>query len=421
MRSPSPRSRGAEMTTYRSTTLKLFGQNCPAALGFYESGAPIDREIFQTGVSAHSVLQALGEHANKLGRPANEAETVTIGQSTARALITKGRAFDGVPEPPINPEHAFEGRDLALRWHAEHPVSPTGQYEIGIAMKADGTPARYGSPESRYQAILDALDFYVHEDEEYSLNVAHVTDYKSAWPTDETELDTLQCKGHAVLVSLLGDHDLIRQQIVNLRTMQSFFREIWPQTDEGRALIEQWKRDILETCDAADGVREARPGAGCVGCRYAPICPDSWDVALRSGPVGAPPAHLFAVAKGLCNELAPLAREQCAEGLVEVPGGTVGYHEKPARRMSPDAYRLMVHRWFDVDDDFQWDAAHGQLLGFINAMQPGVTQADKVAKALFPGRGTDAERDDFLGETTETVIQRRFGVEPTKQSSEEAV
>ena len=404
------------MTTYRSTTLRNFTRHCPAALGFYEAGAPIDREIFATGIAAHAVLERLGRRARDLGRPCNEAEAAAVAQATTRTLIAEGRSFDGVPEPPLSPDDATAGRDLALDWHREHPESPTALYEQGLAMTLEGEACAYDDPRARYKGALDVLDRTEEGDEEWSGVVVTVEDHKSSWAADESELDSTQFRGYVVLAWLHHpDADLIRYTVNSLRMRARWSREIYPGDPEGRATLERWRRDVLLACDAADRTREARPGAGCMGCSYIYHCEH---VTIAAD--GADAAVRFAAIEALRDAAGRDARLMAAESPIIIPGGAVGYHAKEKRTPTDDAYRTLALTWCNVSVEREdaWCAENGDILGLLKAMRMGVSQLDAIAKVLY-GRGEQAARADFLDAVTTTVVDRRFGVERVAIDNEE--
>ena len=397
------------MSTYRSTTLKLFDRNCPAALGFYEDGATADRDFMQPGIAAHAILQATTQDANVMGRELEHEECEVVADRVVRTLIETGRSFDGVPEPPMAPGHAFAGRTLALERRFYHPARPGPDAEVGLAIDSAGKPVAYDAPTARYKAIVDEIEVTTVGDEERSAQGVVIREYKSAWPTDESELDTLQTRGQAVLVAAhYGDAEVIVRTVVNLRTGQTFEREVYPGSD--RALIDEWRAEIFAACDAADATREARPGVGCTGCVYVQECEAAWG-ALFSDEGG--PAPRWAIAEAVREAYAPLARIQAKHGPVEIEGGTVGYHTKDKREPMSDAVRILAFEWFNVphEEEETWCAQEATLLGLLYALRLGAGNYERAAKGLFPERGTKLERAEFLERVLTTTQVPVFGIE----------
>lgn len=405
------------LTRHRSTSLRYFTKHCPSALGFYERGEEMDRDFFAAGIAAHAVLQELGDAAREKGRPLDEKHTQRLADAVARILITDGRSFDGNHEPPLPPDAAVEGRDLALAWVLDNPPSPTARHEVGLAIDAKGNACAYDDESARYVAILDVLDVEEVGTEEYSGTAAVVTEWKTAWPTDESELDTIQTRGHAVLVDAAapGKYDLIIRRVVNLRTRQTFEHALSPEEDG--ALLEQWKRDVLLLCDAADVTREARPGAGCGGCPWAHRCPDAWSAVKDSQDV----ALQFAAAQAIRDDLFYLAKLVCKEQSQPVAGGLVGYHAKPGRKVPDDAYRTLAAHWFGVlaENEDAWAAEHSSMLGLLAALRLGVTQVEAAAKALYPGRDGKLAREELLESLTQPSVRRQFGVERVEAAAQD--
>ena len=100
--------------TQRSTSLNLLTRTCPKALDHYESGAHYDRDVFQVGIAAHAVFEALNASTVANNAIPETEEMERIADATIRRLVLQGRSFDGVPEPPPKVEQAMAGMRLAL-------------------------------------------------------------------------------------------------------------------------------------------------------------------------------------------------------------------------------------------------------------------------------------------------------------------
>lgn len=260
------------MTVYRPTALRMASRHCPRALDYYEQNRSYFRDHYAVGIAAHAVLEALGHHRAKLpllaGTEMRPEVQRDIAEQVVRKLITTGRAFDGKPEPPLSPDAAFEGRDLALRWALANPLSPTASYELGAGFDRDWQPVGYDDPSARFRLIFDVLDTIEESDEESGSTGLLVRDYKTAWSTGQEELDSLQMKAQAVCAVALNcrsltemDYSFVKQEVVNLRTMQSFNRTIWidgmgHSTEvDGVSLLAGWQRDLTMAMDALDEMR----------------------------------------------------------------------------------------------------------------------------------------------------------------------
>lgn len=396
---------------HRSSSLRYFVRNCPKALGFYEDNAPADRSIFQTGIAAHAVLQAVTDQCNQLGRPLEYEECIPVAEQVFATLIAEGRSFDKKPEPPMQPDAAVEGKDLALQWLLWNPPSHTARAEVGLAMRADGTPCDYHAADARYVAILDEIDG-PHEigDEDYNAVSVSIADHKTAWPTDVSELMTMQFRGQAVLVAThYPEATEIVQAAHNLRTRKIFEHRIHPHEPEGRELIEQWRADIFALCDAADKTREARPGHNCLTCTYAPLCDDAWQALTGNNDL----VSRYAMIENLRGQYKDVAVEACQENARVTSYGTVGYHAKEIKKPTAESHRALIMEWFDLSpeqyDDFA--AENASLVGLLRALKLSNGNHEAVAKALYPGRGTALPRAEYISKATESAVQRRFGVE----------
>lgn len=382
------------MKTYRSSTLRLFSRHCPHALALHEQGAPQDRSIFEVGVAAHDCLEAIGHACKRAGRVLEQPEADEVAHEAFRALISTGRDFEGTPEPPLSPDAAAEGRDLATRWYARNGLSASAEYEVRLTL-----------PDGRYKARVDALEVVDEVAEEWSARVLVIDEYKTAWPTNAGELDTIQTRGHVVLGALAyPDVDVIRRRVHNLRTLGTFEHEVDMHDPETPALLARWEADLRAMCDAADSTREPRPGIGCAGCMYATVCEHSF-------PTADNPLEMWASAEIIREAFAPLARAAAAEDACLVQHGQIGYLAKEASKPVERAHVLLAQHWHSVHDDDlpAWEAEHAAWLGLLQAMQIGKTNIDKAIKALYPGRDGRDARNDALGVLLETVIETRFG------------
>ena len=405
------------MIPNRSTLVQLAHDHCPAAVDFEIAGRRGDRSIFQPGIAAHAVLQVVAEEQNRLERLLTDAEKEEVGHNVVRALVTEGRAFDGVPEPAMHPDQAMAGRDIALEYLSEHEVPLEGKPEAGIAADADWKIVPYG-PTAHWRALLDVVEVRPYGDEESEGVMVIVTDYKSAWPTDESELDTIQMKGQALLaVALHPDVDFVQQQVINLRTGALYKRSIMLD-EQGQQLLARWREDIkiaklwAEVRDEK-GNRRMLPGAGCIGCPFAAICP-----ATRMQPDGEGPearAVLYATLKARADALAPEVRLLTKEAPIRLlDGSVIGYVAKPRRRPTEAATKVLlaaIERLHGDDhadpSDLAWLDAHGAGLSMLRGLSLTTTNLENIAKVLFNKR-PKAEREAFVASITETYMIREF-------------
>ena len=397
------------MSTYRPTTLQLANRHCPRAVDYYEERRQAFRDVYSVGIAAHAILDVLGQE----GKRRALSEDTTVADRVAQQLMVAGRTFDGVAEPPLPPDAVLEGRDLALSWIARNPLSLTAEYELGLGFSASWSPTGYSHADAdvRFRLIYDVVDRVDHEDEETAGSGVVVRDYKSAWPTGQGELDTIQMRAQAVCAWLRWPElDFVRQEVVNLRTGELFSRTLWYQQDQ--AVLQRWWRDLELAMEALDqmtaGARPARPGAGCMGCPWVLSCEAASQFvrdarlggALAGGLDRATVARAFLVADAQRQALVALAKRATEEGAVDVGDGClVGTAAQPGRAARADAGRLAWR---------VWQERGGDLDGFLRALGPGVTSLQGVARLLLPRK--KAEQEQLLDQWTEPSPRTVFGL-----------
>ncbi len=393
------------MTAYRSTTLRLLTDHCARALDFAESGAFRDASQFAGGINAHAVLQAIGESGP-------EADQRAIAESVVRQLVTAGRSFDGIPEPPMNPEQAVQGREIALRYLATHGLPIGARYEQGLAVDRRWQPVPYDSPDAYYRAAIDVIEVSEQEDEEgYRAQVVATTDWKSAWPTSAAELETIQLRGQAAVAwAHYPDATVLIRRAVNLRTGAVYEAETIMDED-GQAQVQQWRRDIEHLIAAAeargpDGRRAARPGRGCIGCPYLMECPDSRPM---RGSSATDLAREWILIEARRTAVGQLLRGYCEETEIDTGDGVVGYFEKSRQTAAPDAPQAIADAWFNGEPP-------EPVLGLLMALKLGAGNVEAVAKQLHPFTRSDSawkeERAALLEKCLMVQVGTEFGVLP---------
>lgn len=391
------------MGCYRPTTLKLASAHCPRAVDFYEQNAPSFRDHFAVGIAAHDVLAKIGEMALFLGRAPLPEEMQREAAGIARGLMEQGRVFEGNREPPISAEDAFAGRDLALAY-AVRPdatwATKGAWYERGFAFDVEWNSISFASKNRRFRLILDKIEIITEEGEDYAGRLAVVTDYKSAWPTDESELSTYQMRAQAVAVYLtMADVlDGIRLQVINLRTGKTFGFDLWFESG-GREQIEAWKSEITDYMTALDkmtnhGRRPARPGIGCLGCPYAMGC-DADIVESDRAAMGMRLAKL----EGEREQLIKALKAATAEHAIQLADCEVGYEVKLSRTPKDDALTAIKATWF---------AAGGDWSGLLRSLKPTMAMLSTVAQKLYPESKDD--QTAIIEEWSTVKHGKEFGV-----------
>ena len=406
---------------YHPTELTLLTENCPAALDMREKRIPYDRTLFAAGIAAHAIMEIAGNKIRELDRQLEPEEIATVAAEVVKKLISEGRSYDGNPEPPLNAEKVFEGRDMAVKYLNEKSLSTTGLCEIGFAYDKSWKSVDYYSENARFRTILDVLDVIEDGNEEWVGRILVVTDYKTSWRADKSELDTLQRRAQAVTAwksKYCEDVDGIRLRVVNLRTGAEYSREIWL-TENGQETLKQWQSDLEYAMDAADwtdqdGKRSASPGLGCTNCSYVKSCEPAKAFMYHTdledfGPEGI--ANAYAIAKSLPKEYETMARAACDRSTIDTGAGLVGFIDKERKVATSDAPDCL---WAT------WKGAGGDVVGLLTAMRLGSSSLESAAKKLY-GRGAMDLRKEFIDKLIEKQPYASFGIKKTKEEDNDGL
>lgn len=400
------------MTAYHSTAISLVSRCCPFALQLREEGTPEDRSIYQPGIVAHAILEAVQNCANDIERPLTEEEIQTTALGVCERLMSVGRSFDGHAEPPISPEAVMLGKDLALGYLAWNPMEPGAFTEVGIALDENSARTGYGSRASMVLTILDHVRKADESDEESAQSVLTVRDYKTAWSTDESELDTLQRRIQAVAAwRAYGPTDVLALQVVNVRLGKVYEKRLY-RADGLDEQIGAWWADIAATCRALDaqkklGKRPASPGRGCLSCPFVQRCEHAKDYIERRQMHRTPEQRgiAYAVVTAMRAELATEMRADTEEAPVPIPGGVVGTVAKTRQVLAPEGYATLAERWTETG---------GEIRGFGKALGLTDSNARSMAKTLYFDRSAKADREALLAEVLTEETVREFGIWPVQ-------
>lgn len=396
---------------YHPTELSLLNSSCPRALDFRQARTFYDRTIFAAGISAHAVMEVAGNEVRKRGRALENDEITQIGQEVCEKLIGEGRSYDGHSEPPLPADKVFLGRDMALKYLFRHNLSESAQCEVGFAYDKDWKPVDYYDDSARFRTILDVVDVVEKGNEEWVGRMLVVTDYKTSWRADKSELDSLQRRAQAVTVwksSLCKDVDGIELRIVNLQTGAEYSREVWL-TENGLADLRSWQSDLERMMDAADWTdendqRPARPGLRCINCSYVGSCEESKKLVEDTDIESASPeaiANAYAASLARTKSLEAAAREASDRGQIPTDSGVVGYLEKERRVCREDTVDQLWGRW---------KGSGGDASGLLTSLKLGVRNIENASKKLF-GRSEKADREAWVGELVDKQPYASFGVE----------
>lgn len=423
---------------YRSSTVRYATDHCPRAIDHHEAGTPRDREVFAVGVAAHAILDALSQRQNALGRELRDEEATEFARAAAEYMLQHGREFDGVPEAPMASDDMAEGLRLGLRAWAAYPTTLQDRTEATLAIDAEGRPVEYSSPSAWWKAACDIVGPVLGDDDgdsdEYApMQGVCVTDYKSAWPTNEAELDTIQLRGQA-LVALahaasigVEQPGFVRRRVINLRTLAIWEADL-VLDDAAPATLDRWLADLrlaVAASEARDstGARVARVGIGCLGCPFVGHCEPA-RAYLRDGALDGGRemiATRLAVVEAMRDELLSALREATKESPIAIEGGVVGYVAVPKREVKPEAATALALEWFRPAVASEWLANNGQLIGLLTALDFGVTALGNVAAQLWRAdrsRANKEAREAFVSSLTTTKPSVKFGLHAHKEPTE---
>lgn len=206
---------------WSSSVLGYYTSHCIKALDFHLRGEFRETDQFQVGIAAHAVLQECGR------RGLTDYDTIKeVANEVVKVLVTKWRSFYGKLEPPVKPDYAMQGRDLAIQFMLFNPLPLPAQYEVTFSIDKKGEPCKFD--DTRFSSKIDCMYFTDNDDESFQGEIVVVRDWKSAWSSGEADLDTLQRHIQAVMGWLHHGKNRVgvRTEVVNLRTGRVFSRLI---------------------------------------------------------------------------------------------------------------------------------------------------------------------------------------------------
>lgn len=376
----------------RPTYLGILVDHCPAAVGFAERDAPMDRRIFATGTATHEFLEA--------AHRGQDLDDVAV------RLLTIGRTGPD-PEPPLPPASVMEGRRLADAW-IEHMGLRGSWAEHRFRLDEDW---RLTDGEPYYATRVDYVDVIEDVDEDgYATKTVTVGDFKTSWQADESELDTIQRRFQVLCAAAeWPDATHIVAEVASVRRRYIYRRTITLDED-GLALLASWRSEIgLLARALATGHRIARPSPGCATCPWASSCSAAEAYLVEPGEV----IPRWGAAKGIAAAAEASLRALSADEPVELDGWVIGAAPVTTRQVRPGVTAaLLVEAMREAGMD-------GPLLADVAALW-GERYPLSVAEVERASRGLPRdERAAWLAERLETVIAPRWGVRPKQPTGGE--
>lgn len=393
---------------YSSTTLRYFTDHCPQAMEFHFAKEVEDRR-YEHGIAAHAVIQHVGR--NKI---TSATGIIKASHDVAKKLIRDGYLYYGEQQSPLNPDLVQIGRGIAVRYLIDHELPFPAQYEVGFGIDKNGDPCRLDI--ARLTAKIDCIYMTIEHDEFGDRKLVVVRDWKTAWTTCEEDLETMQRKIQMIVGWLHhgeGRHG-VRAEVVNLRTGELFSRTIWFD-DEGLEILNQWRREVLDLCDAADKNSKAVPGAGCIGCPFVLRCEDA-DAAAKSINENSAVAYAVLTAQRaeLAKKIKMLFRDSDA---IKVPNGKVGFDVANRNYPSSDAINTIIAHWFGATESDILSGKYDREKGLLQSLGVGVGNIVSIAKSLY--KNDKRKYHAFLERCLTSVNYARFGVWPDTKKSDE--
>lgn len=366
-------------------------KHCGHAITLKQKGTKRSRDIFQTGIAAHAVLEDIGK-AIKKNPDISLQDIKQIANDTAAILCSKGRAYDNIPEPPMKISQALEGMKLALKHIYANELDPEAEYEMPLAFNDKWEQVPYYDKTAVFRTLIDYLHIYkeIDEDGEES-TIAIVKDYKTSWHITNDMLDNLQRRAQALVVYLAyPEIDVLVMQVQGLRNNKTIQRRIYTQPEYDT--LQEWQNDISLAIKALLEPQIPNPGINCYNCPYANAC--QWTEEINPGDIVQKYAAFLTIVKQLEKDVRILTKEISAT----TPQGTVGYSQK--ERLTTQENALLT--LWNV-----WKQQNGSVEDFLVHIKLNATNAKKLIRVLSQN-GIDY--DSLANQTITKQQYSQFGI-----------
>lgn len=378
------------MKSLHPTHIKLKENHCGYAVELALQNQPRDKSIFQVGVAAHAVLEAIGKAKAK-----TTEEQKSIANTTAYELATKGREYDGNPEPPMTMQQAIEGMHIALNYVNSNPMPDDAMHEEPFAYTNKWEETEYEAKDAAFKTLIDYIEIGENIDEDGEIeHYAIVRDYKSSWHITTDMLDNLQRRAQAIVVYLRYPHlDTIKLQVHGLRNFKKIERVIYVQHEHDTLL--KWRDDIDLAIKMLQAPQTPSPGMGCYNCPYTLQC--QYSIPDEKKTI----AEQYAIHHGKTKELEKKLKAMTKEGCIYVDEHQIGYTPKTRSVTVPNALKKLY---------LIWTVNNGTTDAFMNMLKLTATDAKKILKQLSKN-GLDYAT--LADQTFETKPYSQFSISKT--------
>lgn len=410
---------------HRPTSLRIFAYACPYSLklfaerekdhatgearmdGYSNAEQEVEGpELAEIGIAFHACC-----HAAALAEKKDESRINAV-EATALALSHK-----------MNVVRARTGADMALDFMHYWEFDKELSYEHGLAFDRKWKSCVWGAPERRIRMVLDGYGVKTIEDPEWGeMTIAISQDYKTGWGCNEGMLDEIQALCHST--ALWKEHpdvDAIEVNIVSTRRHKTFKKRWILANEDDMADLRARQQKIEYYMNAAEQSDLApRLGYGCASCNYTNECQAfkdhigkiKHDCAAGLNAIADPvqAAIDLALIENRSKELKAMLKMAARGARIEIDGGSIGYSERDKREVKDPVEILEL--WFKLAGETPTaDDAKRVCRGFVRALDPGVTQMDRILGTLAGplGMTKKAAKEEYGPKLTETTKSESFG------------
>lgn len=405
-----------------ASTAENIAKRCPALLDFKDQKIPEDPSAYEAGTTAHAIMEAIQLFATEKKRKTVE---YAVAEVIAEDVVKKIIRASNQERHPVGIMRALEGKRIALgfvRGQCEDGVfhiDPSAIPEVDIAVDDNWNVVHSDSATKAYRGRLDLLTPPHTEEYEdgYEITVADVTDYKTAWPTDSSELLTYQFCMYTLLVIAKYPHvTAVRRRVINLRTGGIFEDLMWTD-DDAKWRFEQWKNDLAMLRDfASKSPRPANPGRGCIGCpailhcKHAMLEADTIeDIARQTLATGARYDALIAKGKNILRDQEPIR----LDGVVS-KGDRYGWHTKTEKTPVPNIGRKLVALSIGGTPEEAIEK-HPVAIDMLDAAGLTCGNVKNFTRRVFPAKTDARTRKEIENSLLNDVQVVRYGLHKSEE------